>query len=169
MKTIIIYESKHGSTEKRVQNLAKLITGEVTLCNLKKEKTVKIDSYDQVIIGGPMYIGSLPKGINKFCHKEEAALLTKSLGLFACGMAEGERAQEELTDAYPTVLCEHAKALGFFGGAFYLNKMSFMERWIINKASKAQGGGGFEDGPQGKFIERFYEEQMNTFASAMNL
>ncbi len=167
METIILYESKHGTTEKCAQILAKELEGNITICNLKNEKVVALESYDQIIIGGSVYMGQLPKSIKQLFIKYEVTLLTKPLGLFACGMAEGEEATNELSTIFPKAFSNHAKAIGFFGGAFYLNRMNFFEKGIIKMVSKSKGAMEFEKGPEGDFKETINESEITNFAAKM--
>jgi menaquinone-dependent protoporphyrinogen oxidase len=167
METIILYDSKHGTTEKCAQMLAKELEGNITICNLKKEEIVDLESYDQIIIGGSVYMGQMPKSIKALFVKYEVVLLTKPLGLFACGMAEGEEATKELATIFPKEFSNHAKAIGFFGGAFYLNRMNFFEKGVIKMASKSKGAIEFEKGSEGEFKESINESEITNFAAKM--
>ncbi len=157
MRTLIVYETKYGSTEKCALRLKEKLSGEVTLVNIKNEPAPALLDYDKVIIGGPVYVGSLLKKIGRFCGLNEQLLKTKKLGLFILNMREGEAAAAELDSAYSESLRTAAAALGAFGGAFNLSVMNPLNRMIVKKVSKVT-----ED------TSSLSEESISLFAEQMN-
>ncbi|MDR2040309.1 MAG: flavodoxin domain-containing protein [Bacteroidales bacterium] len=140
MKTAIIFYSKRGTTAK----IAGLIANElknnedVALISLKSDKNPDIQEYDKVILGTPIYAGNPAKRMVNFYSMNENILMQKELGLFVCGMIpEKEKEIEELNNAYPKALLDHAKATGYLGGEFLWEKMNFFERLVIKKISKS--------------------------------
>lgn len=168
MKTLIVYESKHGATAMCAEKLSQTLMGEVVLCNLKDNAKPDLGKYEMVVIGGPIYAGRLPKKMRTWIQGNLESLSNKPLGIFACGMSEGEKADEGLRNAFPEVLTSSAIATGFLGGAFYMDKMNFFEKWIIKKVSQAEGGLTLEHGPNGDFIEKYNDEALNTFSEILN-
>ncbi|SHI45293.1 Flavodoxin domain-containing protein [Desulfosporosinus lacus DSM 15449] len=59
MRTLIIFSSSHGTTEKAAQLLKKQLNGEVELINLKKLSNPPLSDYDSVILGSSIYAGSV--------------------------------------------------------------------------------------------------------------
>jgi len=57
MRTIIVFAAKHGTTAACANLLAKQLDGEVVLCHLGKQRVPQLDDFDQIIIGGSVYIG----------------------------------------------------------------------------------------------------------------
>ncbi len=51
MKTLIVFGTKHGCTERCAKTLSEKFDGEVDLINLKEGKNIDISQYDKVIIG----------------------------------------------------------------------------------------------------------------------
>ena len=135
MKILIIYASKHGSTEKAVNSLKEKIRHETIVVNLKKESAPDTGSFDAVIIGGSIHAGQLQSKVKKYCTNNIEKLLKTDLGLFICHMEEGEKATKELADVYPEELLNHTKATGLFGGEFIFEKMNFLEKMIVKKVS----------------------------------
>ena len=136
MKIVIIYASKHGTTEKVAASIAEKLreNNEVALFSLKKNPNPDICDFGMVILGTPVYAGQASGKMQKFCKNNGQTLLQKKTGLFVCGMEpEQTKREKELTDAYPEVLLKNAVATGFLGGAFKFEEMNFMERFIINK------------------------------------
>ena len=92
MKTLIIYQSRHGSAEKAAGILAEKLEGEVSVVNLKKEKKPDISGFESIIIGGSIHASHVQDGISKFCQKNKDMLLKRKLGLYLCCMEKGDTA-----------------------------------------------------------------------------
>jgi len=138
MKTLITYCTTHGCTESVVSEIAEHLGEKVSLCNLKKEEVPTISNFDRVIIGGSIHAGKIQKKVKDFCKNHEEALLQTELGLFICCMEEGEKANEELWEAYPESLLQHAKATACLGGEFNFERMNFLEKMIVKKVAKVE-------------------------------
>ena len=135
MRIGIFYATKHGCTEKCVHKLKQDMSGEIELINLKNKATARIEKYDTVLIGGSIHAGRVQRSIQKFCNIHLGSLLRKKIGLFICCMESGAKAEEQLKNAFPQELLNHAKAKGCFGGAFDFDKMNFIEKVIIKKVA----------------------------------
>lgn len=157
MATLIIYTSRHGTTEK----IAALLTQELKnqpadMINLRKDTLLDPKDYDQIILGGSIHLGQIQRKLKRFCKRHETELLTKKLGLYLCFMLE-DKAKEEFHNAYPESLRQHATALGMFGGEFLFDKMNRLEQLVITKATH-------ETEP----VYNIHEEAVDTFISKMN-
>ena len=157
MKTLIVYATKYGCTEKCASMLAKKLTGEVELLNLNSGKAQEIGKYDKVIIGGSIYIGKIQKEVSEFCEKNLTELKNKKIGLFICGMQEGEAIESEIKAGYPESLLTIATAKACFGGEFILSNMKFLDKLIVKNITKTN-----------KDVSKIYEENINSFAEQMN-
>ncbi|MFS0777952.1 flavodoxin domain-containing protein [Neobacillus sp. 3P2-tot-E-2] len=136
MKTLIVYCSSHGTTEKAVQMVSEWLEGEVLAVDLKRDKiTFDVHDYDFVIIGGSIHAGSIQGKIKNFIGKQYEELLTKKLGLFLCCWHDGETALEQFDKAFLEELRNVSIANGIFGGEFLVSKMNFIERQIVKKVS----------------------------------
>jgi menaquinone-dependent protoporphyrinogen oxidase len=135
MKTVIVYVSNHGTTEKIASKLRQEL-GETncTLINLRKQKVVDPSQYHRYIIGGSIHAGFIQKRVRRFCEEHMVLLLQKQLGLFICCMNEPE-AQAAFERAFPELLRSHAASKKIMGGEFLTEKMNFLERLIIKKIS----------------------------------
>ncbi|HMP99213.1 MAG TPA: flavodoxin domain-containing protein [Cyclobacteriaceae bacterium] len=136
MNCLIIYMSRHGTTEKVVKLLQeKLGETNCQLHNLEAGKMPELSNFDTLLIGGSIHVGQIQKEVKSFCGKHEKLLLQKKLGLFICFM-EKEKGQMEFEMAFPEILRKHAVAHGLFGGELLFDKMNFIERTIIRKIKK---------------------------------
>jgi menaquinone-dependent protoporphyrinogen oxidase len=136
MKTAIIYTSKHGTTAKVAQMIAKRLTDN-QLIDLKKNKHPNICSFEGIILGTSIYASASSKTMRCFCKENIEALKQKRLALFVCGMEpDSAKQQQELANAYPQELYEYAVSKCFAGGEFLFEKMNFFERAIIKCIAK---------------------------------
>ncbi len=134
---MIIYGSEYGYTSECVQNLAKEIDGDVLTINVCKEIAPDIKEFDNLIIGGSIYMGQIQKKIKEFCTKNIAQIQTKKLGLFlSCGVAENF--ETHLANSFPEELLKCTTSKQCFGGELRLSKMKFMHKTIANMMLKMQ-------------------------------
>ncbi|MFZ4740078.1 MAG: flavodoxin domain-containing protein [Bacteroidales bacterium] len=134
MKTAIVYVSKHGTTAKTVLKIQEGLGKPTTqLFDLKKNSTVDLSQFDQIIIGGSIHAGMIQNRIKDFCNKNTTSLLEKRLGLFISCFYEGEIAQTQLEKAFPEVLRKHAISCKVMGGEMLLEEMNFFEKLIVKK------------------------------------
>jgi menaquinone-dependent protoporphyrinogen oxidase len=138
MKSLIVYCSSHGTTEKAVRFLSESLEGEVLTVDLKKEKdSLALESFNTVIIGGSIHVGNIQRKVKQFIRNNLETLLKKEVGLFLCCMSEGETAIEQFNNAFPQELRKNSAAMGLFGGEFLLSKMNFLEKKVVKKVSGA--------------------------------
>lgn len=135
MKTLIIYATKYGCTEKCANILAKELGNDVKLVNIKFESNVDVTDYDTVIIGGSVYIGKIQKEISEFCKNNINKLKEKNIGLFICAMQE-KMIETEINQNFLPELLIKAKSIKHFGGEFLLDKMGLMDKIIVKKVAK---------------------------------
>jgi len=134
MKSLIVYCSSHGTTEKVVGLLSEQLTGEITSVDLNKGETwMDLEDYDAVIIGGSIHAGMIQRRIKRFIQAHHDELLVRELGLFLVCMHEGKVAIEQFNNAFPLELRKNSVALGLFGGEFLVSKMNFFERQVVKK------------------------------------
>ncbi|MGJ7909886.1 flavodoxin domain-containing protein [Neobacillus sp. LXY-1] len=134
MKTLLVYCSSHGTTEKAVNVLCEHLEGEVLAVDLKRDKVFfDLQDFEGVIIGGSIHAGEIQLKIKNFIKKHHDELIEKELGLFLCCMNDGEVAMEQFNHAFPHDLRKNSIAMGLFGGEFLVSKMNFLERQIVKK------------------------------------
>lgn len=135
MKTLIVYASTHGTTEKVAHSIARSMNnGHVETINLKKESPFDLSVFDRVIVGGSIHAGQLQGRVKQFCEKNMLQLLEKPLGLFLCCMNEPEY-QAQFERVFPELLRKHASSSKIMGGEFLFDKMNFFQRLIVRKIS----------------------------------
>ncbi len=158
-KILIVYQTRYGTTSKATDYLAsRLKNAEITVINLKKEKMPELSSFDTIIIGGSIRAGMIQPGIKKFIKKNLDILLSVPAGLYLCCMAEDDQRNKQFNDSFPEQLREHAAATGFFGGEFNFDRLNFVEKKIISKASGVEESVSKIDYTA---IDKFAEQIMN--------
>jgi len=133
MKTVIVYATSHGTTEK-VANIIASKLGNATLINLKKGGHIDLTQYQQVIIGGSIHAGGIQRKVREFCQRNMVQLLQMRVGLFICAMNEPEF-DNELKMSFPELLRNHAISKKVVGGEFIIEKMNFIEKFLVKKIS----------------------------------
>lgn len=133
MKTLILFMSTHGCTINVAHRIAVKLGGDASIVNLKDNPRIQIDDYERIILGGSIHMGKIQKELQTFCEKNANKLAQKEIGLFICCMYKGVEAQAQLKNAFPEILHQHAKAEAIMGGAFYFEKMNFLQRFMVRK------------------------------------
>ncbi|MEJ2240776.1 MAG: flavodoxin domain-containing protein [Candidatus Bathyarchaeota archaeon] len=147
-KVLIAYGTRYGATEDTSKIITDILRQEdfkVQLINAKKDKIKNIDKFDLIIVGSGIKMGRWTKEPEKFLENFKKELSKKKVALFVCcgsaqPLSQGEEKIKEMTDAKRKYLEEKSNqyslkpiALGFFGGIYDFNKMS----WFIRKTMKS--------------------------------
>lgn len=135
MSIIIIYQSRHGCTEKAAWKLQENLNDDIILHDLSKSKKVDIRKADAVILGASIHAGKIQKRMRKFMETHKDELLSNPLGLYMACMEKGENAEKQFNENFPETLRDHAVAKGLFGGEFNFEKMNFLEKAMVKKVA----------------------------------
>lgn len=149
-----------------VTELSRKLNGKVTVVNLKEDKNPDFAEYDRVIIGGSIHAGKIQQKIREFCDKNIEELGEKALGLFICCMETGEKAQQQLNNAFSEKLHQYAKTEAILGGEFNFEKMRYLEKLIVKKIAKVNES---VDKIDHESIDRFAKKFDKTFSPMMLL
>ena len=134
MNTLIVYSTKHGTAEKAANILKSKITGDVNVVNIMLEPATNLEKYDNIILGGSIYIGKVQKKLSAFVTANLPTLLEKRIGLFICAGEKDESLKEkELISAFPPVIFEHAIIKEVFGFEIDIIKLNFFEKLVMSK------------------------------------
>lgn len=135
MNTLIIYASKHGTSEKCAAELSQKLTGKIDMCSIKGGKIPELSQYERVIIGGSIYVGKVQKEVSDFCINNLNLLKQKKVGLYLCCMNKKEF-ETQLKNAFPQELIKIAAAVENFGGEFRFKEMNLLEKAAVKMVSK---------------------------------
>ena len=143
-KALIVYGTRYGATAMTSEEIADVFHREgldVRVVNLKDEKVKDITDYELVVVGSGIQIGKWTKEPEKFLKKHQKDLAKKKVALFVCcGAArpideEGKdktKMQESKTKYLDEKVAKYGLqpvALGFFGGVYNFNRVS----WLFKK------------------------------------
>ncbi len=137
MKILIAYATRFGTTEKCAVMLAEILRKknlEVEIVDLKKNKRVKPENYDLVIVGGSFLAFRMNAFVRKFVKRNLNILLNIKTGIFMCGADEDW--ENEIKKGFPQELLNKAVAKGYFGYEMNWDKMNPMVRSMMQKAYK---------------------------------
>ncbi len=155
-KTLIVYTTNHGTTEKAAKMISDHLSGSAQMINIKKEKIPDVNLYDQVIIGGSIYAGKTGRRLIRFCRENLDILIKKNIALFICCFEQSPKREEQFAASFPVELRRVSLIDGFFGGEFIVNDMNFFEKLVVKKVASAKSSVSFFDKEAvGVFAEGF--------------
>lgn len=134
MKALLIYSSKHGTTEKIADIIRHSSKHQIILNNLKARPKPDLSKYDFLIIGASIHAGKIAPRVQKFLKKNHQELLTKEIALYMCCMDQ-KKSEEQFNNNFPEEIRDHAFAKACVGGEFLFEKMNRLERAIVKKVS----------------------------------
>ena len=165
-KALIVYGTRYGSTADTSQVIAEALRQEgfeVKTVDAKKEKAPNVGEFDLVIVGSGIQMGKWTSEPEEFIKKHQKELAAKKVALFvSCGganpLSEGEQKDKELTDAKRKYLEDKAVelklspiALGFFGGCYDFNKMSWFFRKTLSSIKPKLEAAGYKESNAGVY------------------
>ncbi|MBN2722892.1 MAG: hypothetical protein JXR95_02345 [Deltaproteobacteria bacterium] len=134
MKTLVIYSSKHGSSEE----FAKIISEKINNCEITSVENVSeknLCDYNHLVIGSSIYAGKFSKKFNNFIQENLKILLDKKLGVFVIGGIESQYLKTA-SSQLPESIINHACAVVYGGYKYDFNRMNFFEKFIVKIVSK---------------------------------
>lgn len=139
MKTLIVYATHNGSTEKAARLIASKLHG-CDVKNIAKER-FDLSLYDRVLVGSNIRMGTVDRKIRQLLLSEIGTLLQKQLGLFLC-CAFYENGELYFRNNVPEQLLRHAKAAETLGGAFDVQNLRGLDKIagkMVRKADHDRG------------------------------
>lgn len=165
-KALIVYGTRYGSTAETSQVIADSLKQEgveAKVIDAKKDKLNSINEFDLVIVGSGVQMGKWTSEPEKFLGKYKQELENKKVAIFvSCGSAnplsEGEQRNKEMEDAKRKYLEEKAVdynlkpiSLGFFGGCYDFNKMSWFFRKTLSSIRPKLEAAGYKESKPGLY------------------
>lgn len=160
MKTLIIYASTYDNAKDCVEQLKKQLEGEVCVANVMSDTMPCLDAFDNIIIGGSIYMGHIQKKLKIYCNQNLKSFVNKRLALFlCCGLPENF--EQSLKNAFPHELLKKATAKECFGGELRTDRMNFAHKMISGLMKKIAA-------KEGKSEVRLMSENISSLAVCMN-
>ena len=138
MKTLILYASATGTSEKCALKLSELIPGSETVDIHKSIPDP--NGYDRIIIGGSIRAGKISKKLAEYVDNTLPVLLTKELGVFVC-CGDESKANGYMVENFPGELIMKAKKCACFGGEYNIKNAHGIDKLILRLIKKAAGSG----------------------------
>ena len=133
MKTLIIYASKTGTTEKCAKQINTQLE-DSTMVNILNQNE-DINKYDLIIIGTPIRMGMIDKKIGKFLINNIETLKSKKVAYFiCCGFNENWKSYYEQN--IPKDLLDTAIIYDTFGGEMDIQKQKGFDKFITKMVIK---------------------------------
>lgn len=133
MKTLIIYASKTGTTEKCAKEINRQLK-DSKMVNIL-EQNEDINKYDLIIVGTPIRMGMVDKRIKKFLISNIEPLISKKVAYFiCCGFNENWKQYYEQN--FPKELLDNAIVYDTFGGEMSMERQKGFDKFIVKMVSK---------------------------------
>ena len=127
MRTLVLYTSKTGNTQKYAEDLASAVKADVL--PFKKFKKKMIDSYDCIVYGGYV-MGEKIQGIDEFLRHYEL-MKEKEVIIFSCGMSfVTKETRAHMIDA--NILDLYHVRYYQLRGSFDFNKLGPVQKFLMN-------------------------------------
>ncbi|WMJ22077.1 flavodoxin domain-containing protein [Paludicola sp. MB14-C6] len=160
MKSIILYASKYGSTKTCAEALAKKLHGDVELIQIANDTIPNLNSYDHIILGSPIKMGTIDPKIRAFCKEHEEALFQHNVAMFICSAIESQ-IDVALKASIPQKLYDHIHPIQYVGGIMDAKHAKFFDKMIINLAA-------FSMKKEGKALPQIEYGNIEALANSIN-
>jgi menaquinone-dependent protoporphyrinogen oxidase len=139
MNTLVVYDTRHGFTQKCVQLLAETASSELTLWPLRGQKTLPdFSKFDRLVLGGPVYFGKFAPRITQFYLRAFEKFAHLPYSLFVVGLSPRAAGLASLEKALGTEAVQKAQGRYFWGGAIQWQKLSWWEKFLVKKGRKIE-------------------------------
>ena len=164
IKALVVYGTRYRATADTSEVIAGVLRQEgfeVRVVDAKKDKVQSISEFGLVIVGSGIKMGKWTKEPEKFLGKFQKELAKKKVALFVCcgsakPLTEGEEKTREMEKGKRKYLEDKAVhynlnliALGFFGGIFDFNKLSWFMRKTLSGVKLKLEEAGFKESESG--------------------
>jgi menaquinone-dependent protoporphyrinogen oxidase len=128
---LVVYGSKHGSTQEVAAAIAKRLTQAGRDVELRRARDVDdLTPYDGVVLGGSLYFGRWHKDAVRFLSKHRRELSERPVEVFALGPKTAEpedlaQSRAQLGKALQKVPEVKPRSIAVFGGALDPSKLRF--------------------------------------------
>jgi menaquinone-dependent protoporphyrinogen oxidase len=122
-KILIAYASRHGATKEIAEALAGAIREAGFEADVRPAGTVAdVSLYAGVVIGAPLYAGTLLKDLPKFAERHAKVLKAKPVAAFVSGSSLGEPGPDDIKNAEKALEGVRSRLplldVAYFGGRF---------------------------------------------------
>jgi len=132
-RILVAYASRRGTTVEIAQAVGKELVSAGLTVDVADMKTVTtVEGHNAVIIGAPLYMGSIVKDAGKFVGQYRDQLAKLPVAAFAVGMApasnDAKKVEESMKALHASLAPLMPVAATMFAGRLDLEKLSFIQR-----------------------------------------
>lgn len=142
MKAVILFTSRYGYTQSVARELAeRLESGNPSIETevVEAHRWTPIPEAEIVIVGAPIYGGTISGGLVGCLELNLPLLLERKLFFFLSCLNEGDEAEHQLADSIPPRLLAHARARHYVGGRVQFSLLRWMDRQVMKKVAGISG------------------------------
>jgi menaquinone-dependent protoporphyrinogen oxidase len=131
MRNAVIFATKYGSVRKASEILASKLPGDTDIFNINEGIPV-LSGYENVVIGGSVYMGKIQASIRKYMRENMNELLQKKIGLFInSSERDQEKNRKQFEISFPEELRSTAAAEGFFGDEINIERVNLLDKIML--------------------------------------
>lgn len=135
MSVAILYTSRYGYTESVARTVAERLSAQnPELLDAHRWTSVPRDA-NTVVVGAPIYGGTIAGGIVGCLELNVDLLLERRLFFFLSCLNEGDKAERQLADSIPPALLAHASGRFFVGGLVNFDVLRWMDRQVMQRVA----------------------------------
>ncbi len=135
MRVLILYDSRHGFTERCLELLVGELPPGTDLWPLRRRPgTPDWSNYDAVAFGGPVYFGRWSPRLAGFLARHaEAVAGCRALAAFVVSLSPRAAALEYLKKGLPAALAGKPGHVACFGGGLVWKHLSWWEKLLLKR------------------------------------
>jgi len=145
-QVLVAYGSKYGATAEIAQKIGDVLREAGLEAEVKSAKHVgDLSSYDAVVLGSAAYAGGWRKEATRLLKNNVTTLTEKMVWIFSSGpTGEGDPVELVKGWKHPSALATEIEAIAprditVFHGAMLMEKMNFIEKFVIGKIGAPAG------------------------------
>jgi menaquinone-dependent protoporphyrinogen oxidase len=145
-KVLVAYASKYGATEEIAERIGLTLSRNGFIVDvLPVDEVSNLKHYEAIVLGSAVYVGQWRRQAARFLKKNAKMLSKKLVWLFSSGPT-GDGNPVDLMKGwhFPLLLQQVADRIkpcdiAFFHGEVNMEKVNFLERFVINKIHVSTG------------------------------
>jgi len=133
VKTLVLYDSRHGFTDRCVDHLAGFLPPGADPWPVRRRPGTPVwADYDAIVIGGPVYFGKWSPALVRFLKRHAAPIRRhRPVAAFVVSLSPKAAALGYLEAGLPPALAGHPGFVGCFGGNVTWRSLSWWERLLL--------------------------------------
>ena len=157
MRTTLFYYTKYGTTLAIAEMIKQRLRDSCDLVSISDAGSQAMAGAEIVVLGAPVYGGSVPRRFIRFCERYRDELLARPVALFISCFYRNEKAVRQIESSFPDWLLAHAHLREWLGGSVVPANLSVFDRLLVTRLGGVRGD-----------IERIETERIDAFARALD-